>query len=391
MSRPAEAAPVADLPDAGAFRPLDPALHTPAQRAEIAELEALGYTDGDMPAPVVEGVTRGAERPGLVLWTSGHAAAAYLMRRDGTIVHTWARSWQEVFGDGPISGKGRGTRYWRRVHRFPDQDLLAIFEGHGLVRLAEDSTIRWSLRARVHHDLEVLGDGSILVLARKAHVIEALHPTRPVVDDRLWWISAGGELRRDVSILGALLRSPWAHWVTDMAPAHGDLLHCNSVHRIEAPIPGLPSVQPGHVLVSVRQLQALIVIDPALEQVVWAAQGPWRGQHDAQILGQGRLLLFDNFGLDGGRASAIRELVLPSLRARWTYRGTPEAPFSSPFFGAVQRLPDGHTLVTDSWVGRAFEVTPSGEIVWAFVNPHRVTREGDTFIAVLPQMTSVEP
>jgi hypothetical protein len=39
--------------------------------------------------------------------------------------------------------------------------------------------------------------------------------------------------------------------------------------------------------------------------------------------------------------------------------------------GTVQRLPNGNTVVTESEAGRAFEVTPAGEVVWRFDSPHR--------------------
>ena len=43
--------------------------------------------------------------------------------------------------------------------------------------------------------------------------------------------------------------------------------------------------------------------------------------------------------------------------------------FNSHHGSAVQRLPNGNTLVQLARVGRMVEVTPSGDIVWEYVNP----------------------
>ena len=50
--------------------------------------------------------------------------------------------------------------------------------------------------------------------------------------------------------------------------------------------------------------------------------------------------------------------------------------------GTTKRLPNGNTLITESNNGRAFEVTPAGEIVWEFFNPYR-TGENNELIAAL--------
>ena len=82
-----------------------------------------------------------------------------------------------------------------------------------------------------------------------------------------------------------------------------------------------------------------------------------------------RLLLFDNSGSNS--RSTIYEFNLADWSVVWSYNGTDEQPFNSPRCGTAQRLEDGNTLVTESSRGRAFEITPEGEIVWEFHNPHR--------------------
>ena len=50
--------------------------------------------------------------------------------------------------------------------------------------------------------------------------------------------------------------------------------------------------------------------------------------------------------------------------------------------GTTERLSNGNTMITETNNGRAFEVTPAGEIVWEFFNPYR-TGENNKLIAAL--------
>ena len=74
----------------------------------------------------------------------------------------------------------------------------------------------------------------------------------------------------------------------------------------------------------------------------------------------------------------------------WEYRGSPESPFYSRTCGVAQRVSNGNTLITESDSGRAFEVTPDGEIVWEFYNPRRAGEKG-RFIATLFELVRLPP
>ena len=58
--------------------------------------------------------------------------------------------------------------------------------------------------------------------------------------------------------------------------------------------------------------------------------------------------------------------------------------------GTSERLSNGNTLVSETDFGRAFEVTPGGEIVWEIYNPHRAATD-DQFIASLPELIRLPP
>jgi hypothetical protein len=118
------------------------------------------------------------------------------------------------------------------------------------------------------------------------------------------------------------------------------------------------------------------VLDLDREELVFALHGYWLGQHDPDILPNGNLLLFDNIGnfeKPEGRSRVI-EFDPKTMAIVWQYAGTAQAPLESKIRADQQRLTNGNTLITESNGGRILEVTPTGEIVWQFVNP---VRSGD--------------
>ncbi len=135
---------------------------------------------------------------------------------------------------------------------------------------------------------------------------------------------------------------------------------------------------------SLRNLNALAVVDMESEEVVWAQSGLWLQQHCSSMLDNGNILLFDNQGDYG--SSRIVEYDPVAQEIAWLYAGDEENDFYSEKSGAVQRLPNGNTLISETNFGRAFEVTSSGEIVWEYINPARAG-DSEELIASLFEIT----
>lgn len=81
------------------------------------------------------------------------------------------------------------------------------------------------------------------------------------------------------------------------------------------------------------------------------------------------MLVLDNQGMEN--MSTVLQFDPYTREILWSYKGDEENPFFTKALGSCQRLPNGNTLITESTMGRAFEVIPEGEIVWEFYNPYR--------------------
>lgn len=357
---------------------------TAEQQALIEQLEAIGYVGGSKPVVETETVTvhdRARAQPGFNFYTSGHAAEALLRDMEGRLLHRWRHDFHDVWPDRSIP---TDMQFWRRAHLFANGDVLAIFEGHGIVKVDKDSNLLWANPVRAHHDLQVMDDGTIWVLTRKGRMIPEIQDVKPILEDFVSVLDADGNETHRLSLLEAFERSPFRDVWRTQPKRSGDIFHTNSIEVLDGRFAGrAPWLKAGNLLLSMLEFDCVAVVDPQTETVVMAWQDGFRKQHDPRILDDGGLLLFDNRGL--GEASRVLEVDPATLRPVWSYVGTPERPFYSETCGAAARLPNGNTLITESDYGRAFEVTRDGEIVWEFYNPHRAGAQGQ-YVAALLEM-----
>ncbi len=116
-------------------------------------------------------------------------------------------------------------------------------------------------------------------------------------------------------------------------------------------------------------------------------------QHNAHWIakglpGEGHILVFNNGnGRPKENYSSVDELALPvDSQGRyaftpgtsygpdkpiWSYSAEKKNEFYSSFISGTSRLPNGNTLICSGANGTIFEVTPTKEIVWKYVNPSK--------------------
>jgi hypothetical protein len=371
-----------DAARAGKWRRARPGVPTASQAAEMKALEAIGYVDGSeaVAAPVSITVHTPQATPGYNLWCSGHTSEAFLTRLDGTVVRSWSIGWKQAFPSSNLRQGEPGTNHFRRVKPLPDGGLLAIFEGRGVVALDRQSKVRWALDNRAHHDAVVRADGSLLLLTRSAQLVPELDPVKPVLLDDVVTLEADGAERGRFSLLDALLPTPHRA-LLDGRVTHGDVFHTNSIAELDGRAADVePAFAKGNLLLSLRNLDALVVVDPRTQRVVWSARGDFRKQHDAQVVAADRLTVFDNEGpAEGSRALTLQ---LPRLSLVSSWGGIEGQPLDSATLGTMQTLPNGHRLITESDGGRAVEVTEDGRVVWEMFNPHRAGENGQWIAAL---------
>jgi outer membrane protein assembly factor BamB len=349
--------------------------------------------------------------PGLNLFVHTGIQGATLIDMEGNVLHEWRLRFDEAWESAPhVKSYAEEDRsywadkvYWRRVHLFGNGDLLVLFEspyrtpyGFGLAKLDKDSRVLWKLSENAHHDTAIGPDGEIYVLIQKIN--ESGYPgvgriKPPFIDDKIAVLSADGEKRKEISIIAAFLASEYEPLLDTLSDdLLGDVMHTNTVQYVDAATAALyPFAEKGHLLISMREINAIALLDPETERIVWADTGKWRRQHEPQMLDNGRILLFDNQG-HRGREGATRVIEYDPLTGAvaWSYAGTAAEPLISRVYGSQQRLANGNTLIVESNNGRAIEVTRDGRTVWEFRVPERTDSDGRQMVRILPDVIRVE-
>jgi hypothetical protein len=208
-------------------------------------------------------------------------------------------------------------------------------------------------------------------------------PSDSIAVHQLLRISAFGKV-------DTLISGP-EHWTAADAvapPLIADLDHPNSIDFD----------LDGGVIVSYRNLSAVVKVDRRTHAIVWELGGthnqftfvgdPLGGfdsQHTARILPNGHLLIFDNGWTHSPRRSRAVEYALDvqNKTATMVWQYSPNPPIFNDFTGSAQRLANGNTLVAFTRKGIVDEVRPDGALLsratietapGQLAKPYRVTR-----------------
>lgn len=356
----------------------------------IRRLESIGYAGGVERGAAGNGVAvRDAARTcaGWNLYHCGHAPEAVLMDIGGNVLQRWRMPFSEAFPDDRTPAHYTKD-FWRRVHLYPNGDLLAIFEGRGLIKLDRDSRLVWAQANKAHHQAVISDTGEIHVLTRAARLIPELGRTGPMLEDFVSILASDGSERRRISLLKSVQQSDFLgllEFLHDVDPT----FHTNAIQLLgsRSPVPGA-STGSNNALVSFRELNTVALIDLDKERATWAMTGVAIRQHDPTLLDNGNLLIFDNRVSELG--SRAIEVDPRTQQVVWEYPAADEPRMFSGCCGTAQRLSNGNTLITFSQTAEALEVASNGDVVWEFHSPHR-TGANDEFLAQLMELRRIGP
>lgn len=127
----------------------------------------------------------------------------------------------------------------------------------------------------------------------------------------------------------------------------------------------------GNILTCSPYTDNLTIIDKTSGDVIWRwGKGIISFAHNPTVLDNGNILLFEN-GRYGPipTHSRVIEVNPSTMEIEWEYKADNPVDFYSNFIGGCERLPNGNTLICEGSMGRIFEVTPRGELVWEYIVP----------------------
>ena len=337
---------------------------------------------------------------GYVLFSPIPFNVAYLIDNAGEIIHQWESDFPmlsvyllengdllasviKANNDFPIGGTGRIERYdW-------NNNLVWSYDFDGF-------------NTQIHHDIELLPDG---------HILMSMWETLPAEEFAEWGLDPdtvpddGGSLFYDsiIELDPSSNRIVW-QWrlldhsiqnYDDSLPNYGipadnpHLVDLNYSHRppnatdrshINA-IDYNPAT--GQIMVSAHFQSEIWIIDHVSGELVYRRGNPRAygqgseqdrilyNQHNPHWLDTGNILVFNNGSRNSQPFSTVLEIEFSQSDAQivWEYRANPPESFFAMNTSGAQRLPTGNTFITDGPGGRLFEIDETGRIVWEYYNP----------------------
>ncbi|MGH1402796.1 MAG: arylsulfotransferase family protein [Alphaproteobacteria bacterium] len=349
-------------------------------------------------------VTHVAEQvqDGVIVYVSTHDTAAYVIDHEGNELHSWSYNFSDIWPDQEhvISLRTLEDRYFynRDFHVYENGDILLMATvagvtpwGMGLVKLDKDSNLLWSYTGYPNNDFEVAPDGTIYVIDHKIRHEDLENneiPTIPFLEDTIVILDPDGKEIKSISLMDAVDRSVFRDMFKDIPDAdEGDPTHSNSLTYFTHDHPSISWIKEGYVMVSIRNINALAVIDPKSEEIVHAYRLQTKMQHDLDYLPNGNFMVFDNRGsYTQGGYTRVFEFDPVTQEIYWLYDPVPgesDIEFESEFWGAQQRFDNGNTMIVHADIGRLIEVTPASDIVWDYRIPHIQERDGQDYIATI--------
>ena len=252
------------------------------------------------------------------------------------------------------------------VTPYPNGDLLLSF-GYagwhhpsyaGVGRVGQDGQLLWFAPEGYSHHEAYVGAGDTVWVAGATFE----EPVRRLPGlgtwecddfdmrlDRVNVLDGSGVLVDSVSVLDAFLASRWAPALIHADPCSP--FHLNSVSMVGEDVSGLPGVRPGDLVLSLRGLDAFVVLDRETGVVKRLARGSFVHQHSVKHLGGSEFVLFDNKGgyaqdENGGyRYSRVLVVDLASGEERVVFPRTPERGWYSNTRGRISLSPDRTRVV----------------------------------------------
>ncbi|MBW1914156.1 MAG: aryl-sulfate sulfotransferase [Deltaproteobacteria bacterium] len=288
--------------------------------------------------------------------------------------------------------------------------------------------------ARQHHDYQIAGNpvgyyapgmeptpgkGKVLILGHTVYNQPEINKNLSIIDDVLYevtqegkivWTWKAGEHFKEYGFDADAIEA--MQGIKQSRGGSIDWWHQNSASYLGPNKwynQGDERFHPDNIILDSRNANVICIISKKTGKVVWKC-GPnydkepdknlgWIiGLHHAHMIpkglpGEGNILIYDNGGFAGyGKPnpmapsgsnivkrdySRVIEFDPITKTIVWEYSPKFLRYFSwdnfrqySPYISAAQRLSNGNTMITEGGMGRVFEVTAKGELVWEFVSPY---------------------
>ena len=267
--------------------------------------------------------------------------------------------------------------HFRTIHPWPlpDGDLIVKDHGTPLWRIDACGRPKWMIQSRrFHHSTEGDADGNLWIPSvREPPSIP--HVRYSFFEDQIVKVSPEGRVLYAQSVLPILLRHGYGSWFLAADGYNDDVTHLNDIQPVLA---DGPYWKKGDVFLSLRNLSTIMLYRPATDEIVWIKRGPWRSQHDVDMLDDHRISVYDNEAQDLGTPPYSPFVEHHSRILVYDFAtGQVTAPLDAVMAendmktesaGLFTALPGGSSMIEDTTNSRFFIARPDGRLAAEYVN-----------------------
>ncbi|WP_171236686.1 arylsulfotransferase family protein [Ruegeria sp. HKCCA6837] len=263
---------------------------------------------------------------------------------------------------------------FRAIHPyvFPNGDFMVKDHHSPLMRLTACGDVVWrNEEVDAHHSLSLAPDGTFWVpdrlpVSSYGGVADGFsNPAASRVD-------AYGNVISRRSIGDLFVKHGLEHLLFDEADLNLNPMHLNDIEPVWS---DGPHWKRGDVFLSLRASSTIMQYRPETDEIIWMRQGPWRAQHDVDIVNDHTIAIFDNNALNKGKGVQVLGHNQVSFYDFETDKvsgpfdeALAAADVRTPFGGLFELLPDGSLLAEETTNGRLVILERDGRVLAEFVN-----------------------
>ena len=308
-------------------------------------------------------------------------SSIYLVDLFGRPVHIWKTSNKTHYSILKNNGNVLSAQLNPVDKNYPYAGRITTIQ-----ELDPDSNVVWEYQnGAMHHDFDILPNNNLAVLVWQevpdglANFIKGGKPGTEFNKVNIF-SDAILEIDHDKNVVWSWSASKYLDPNEYEIPAfftREQWTHANSLKYVQSdPFYGKESY-----LVSMRYLNEVFLISKETGEIIWKSpKGLLGHQHDATILDNGHILVFNNAYYTEvspnpyGYGSQVLEIDPKTNKIVWEFSGgnnpLDRSRLTEVILSGAQRLPNGNTLITLGTSGRIIEVTPDKKIVWDMINPY---------------------
>lgn len=236
-----------------------------------------------------------------------------------------------------------------------------------LIKIDRCSKLVWQIDKRFHHSINIDHENNFWIPTLEVPgYYKELH--NQYHDDKIAKVSFDGELIYEKSVTEILKENNLYNLILNSYYGD-DPIHLNDIEPI---LDDGAYWKKGDVFLSLRSISAIILFRPATNKIIWYKQGPWRFQHDVDVIDKHKIAIFDNnVSLGWDQSQKNNNIYIYDFKSDKAYKKYEDLFKNNNInsrTGSLYRILDnGDIYVEEENHGRLLMGTEKGELKWEFI------------------------